>query len=149
MDKEKFFIGEDGLEYCAVCQEPVEKYLPENVQEVFHMKTHPRQCACVRAQMEKEKQERKLQNTAGASANTSHRGSKNERRLTFKERKEMEQLESDLERLEQEKTEIETALSNGSLSVDEITSMSKRLPLLNDEIDEKTMRWLELSEIDS
>jgi ATP-binding cassette subfamily F protein uup len=61
----------------------------------------------------------------------------------------MEQLESDLERLEQEKTEIETALSNGSLSVDEITSMSKRLPLLNDEIDEKTMRWLELSEIGS
>ena len=61
----------------------------------------------------------------------------------------MEQLESDLERLEQEKTEIETALSNGSLSVDEINSMSKRLPLLNDEIDEKTMRWLELSEIGS
>ena len=99
--------------------------------------------------IEREKLERKLQNTAGASANTSHRGSKNERRLTFKERKEMEQLESDLERLEQEKTEIETALSNGSLSVDEITSMSKRLPLLNDEIDEKTMRWLELSEIGS
>ena len=59
MDKDKFYVGEDGLEYCAVCQEPVEKYLPENVQEVFHMKTHPRQCACVRAQMEKEKQERK------------------------------------------------------------------------------------------
>lgn len=59
MDKDKFYIGEDGLEYCAVCQEAVEKYLPENVQEVFHMKTHPRQCACVRAQMEKEKQERK------------------------------------------------------------------------------------------
>ena len=55
----KFYIGEDGLEYCAVCQEPVEKYLPENVQEIFHMKTHPRQCACVRAQMEKEKRERK------------------------------------------------------------------------------------------
>ena len=59
MDKDKFYIGEDGLEYCAVCQEPVEKYLSENVQKVFHMKTHPRQCACVRAQMEKEKQERK------------------------------------------------------------------------------------------
>ena len=58
MDKDRFYIGEDGLEYCAVCQEPVEKYLPEHVQEVFHMKTHPRQCACMRAQMEKEKQER-------------------------------------------------------------------------------------------
>jgi len=37
MDKDKFYIGEDGLEYCAVCQEPVEKYLPENVQEVFRI----------------------------------------------------------------------------------------------------------------
>ena len=59
MDKDKFYIGEDGLEHCAVCQESVEKYLREHVQEIFHMKTHPRQCACVRAQMEKEKQERK------------------------------------------------------------------------------------------
>lgn len=59
MNKDKVYIGEDGLEHCAVCREPMEKYLPENVQEVFHMKTHPRQCACVRAQMEKEKQERK------------------------------------------------------------------------------------------
>ena len=59
MDKDKFYMGEDGLEYCAVCQEPMEKELPKHVQEIFHMKTHPRQCACVRAQMEKEKQERK------------------------------------------------------------------------------------------
>ena len=59
MEKDKFYISEDGLKYCAVCQEPVEKELPEHVQEIFHMKTHPRQCACVRAQMEKEKQERK------------------------------------------------------------------------------------------
>lgn len=59
MDNDKFYIGEDGLEYCAACQEPVEKYFPESIQEVFHMKTHPRQCACVRVQMEKEKQERK------------------------------------------------------------------------------------------
>ncbi len=59
MDKNKFYIGEDGLEYCAVCQEPVEKELPEHVQAVFGMKTHPRQCACMRKQMEKEKRERK------------------------------------------------------------------------------------------
>ena len=68
------------------------------------------------------------------------------RKLTFKERQEFEQLEKDIEALEQEKTDIETALSSGTISVDEITVMSKRLPLLNDELDEKSMRWLELSE---
>jgi len=67
-------------------------------------------------------------------------------RLSFKERKEFEQLEQDIEQLEAEKTEIETALSSGAISVDEITRHSKRLPVLNDELDEKSMRWLELSE---
>ena len=68
------------------------------------------------------------------------------RKLTFKERQEYEQLEKDIEALEQEKTAIEEVLSSGTISVDEITAMSKRLPLLNDELDEKSMRWLELSE---
>ena len=68
------------------------------------------------------------------------------RKLTFKERQEFEQLEKDIEYLEQEKNDIETALSSGTISVDEITIMSKRLPVLNDELDEKSMRWLELSE---
>ena len=61
MDKEKFFIGEDGLEYCEVCREPVERYIPKYAQDLFGMKTHPRQCACVRMRMEKERQERKEQ----------------------------------------------------------------------------------------
>ena len=69
------------------------------------------------------------------------------RKLTYKEKKEMEQLELDIEQLEQEKSKIETALSSGNITVEEITTLSKRLPLLNDELDEKTMRWLELSEI--
>lgn len=68
------------------------------------------------------------------------------RRLTFKERQEFESLERDIEALEQEKADIEAALSSGAISVDEITKMSKRLPLLNEELDEKSMRWLELSE---
>ncbi len=66
--------------------------------------------------------------------------------LSFKERKEFEQLEAEIEVLETEKTEIETALSSGAISVDEITRLSKRLPVLNDELDEKSMRWLELAE---
>ena len=70
------------------------------------------------------------------------------RRLTFKERKEMEQLETEIDTLEEEKKTIEEALCSGTLSVDELTEKSKRLPLLNDELDEKSMRWLELSEIE-
>lgn len=70
------------------------------------------------------------------------------RRMTFKERKGFEQLEKEIAALEEEKKQIEEALCSGTLSVDELTEKSKRLPLLNDELDEKTMRWLELSEIE-
>ena len=70
------------------------------------------------------------------------------RRMTFKERKEFEQLEKEIAALEEEKKQIEEALCSGTLSVDELTEKSKRLPLLNDELGEKTMRWLELSEIE-
>jgi ATP-binding cassette subfamily F protein uup len=70
------------------------------------------------------------------------------RKLSFKERKEMEQLEADIAALEAEKADIETALCSGTLSVDELTEKSKRLPVLGEELDEKTMRWLELSEIE-
>ncbi|MBR1379258.1 MAG: ABC-F family ATP-binding cassette domain-containing protein [Bacteroidaceae bacterium] len=80
--------------------------------------------------------------------NQNGRNANRQRRLTFKERREMEQLEADITRLEAEKSDIETALSSGTTAVDRIVEMSKRLPLLNDELDEKSMRWLELSEIE-
>ena len=70
------------------------------------------------------------------------------RRLSYKEKREMEQLEKDIAALEAEQHQIEEALCGGTTSVDEITAMSKRLPLLKDELDEKSMRWLELSEIE-
>ena len=70
------------------------------------------------------------------------------RRMTFKERKEFEQLEQEIAVLEEEKKSIETALCSGALGVEELTEKSKRLPVLNEELDEKTMRWLELSEIE-
>ena len=69
------------------------------------------------------------------------------RRLTFKERQEFNQLEKDIAALEAEKKQIEGALCGGTTSVDEITTMSKRLPLLTEELEEKEMRWLELSEL--
>ena len=70
------------------------------------------------------------------------------RRLTFKEKKEMEELEHDLKCLEQEKNNIEATLCSGTLSVEELTEKSKRLPQLETELEEKEMRWLELSEIE-
>ena len=70
------------------------------------------------------------------------------RRLSYKEKREMEQLEKDIAALEAEKKQIEEALCGGTTSVEEITTMSKRLPVLNEELDEKSMRWLELSDIE-
>ena len=71
------------------------------------------------------------------------------KRMTFKERREYEQLEVEIAALEAEKSAIEAALCSGTLSVDELTEKSKRLPLLTDELDTKTMRWFELGEIES
>lgn len=70
------------------------------------------------------------------------------RRMTYKERREFEQLEMEIAQLESEKQQIETALCSGILSVDELTEKSKRLPLLTEELEEKTMRWFELGEIE-
>lgn len=68
------------------------------------------------------------------------------RKLSYKEKKEFEQLEIDIENLNKEKETINAALCGGTTDVEEITKLSKRLPLLNEELDEKEMRWLELSE---
>ena len=70
------------------------------------------------------------------------------RRMSFKERREFEQLEKEIAELEAEKKAVEEALCSGTLSVDELTEKSKRLPQLTDLIDEKAMRWLELSELE-
>ena len=83
--------------------------------------------------------------SSSSSGDTASNGGK--RKLTYKEKRELEQLEKDIEALEAEKKQIEEALCGGTTSVEEITKMSKRLPVLNDELDEKSMRWLELSEI--
>lgn len=70
------------------------------------------------------------------------------RRMSYKEKREFEQLEKDIASLEQQQHEIEEALCSGTLSVEELTEKSRLLPKLKEEIDEKSMRWLELSEID-
>lgn len=104
-----------------------------------------------------EKQEesrRRAQETKpAASAAPADRGNtpakERPRRLTYNERRELEQLGRDIEALEQEKAAIVEALSGATLSVEEITEKSKRLPLLQSELDEKEMRWLELSDLTS
>ncbi len=70
------------------------------------------------------------------------------RRLTYKERQELAQLEKDIADLEKERDTLEKQLCSGLLSVEELTEKSKRLPVLKDELDTKEMRWLELSEIE-
>jgi ATP-binding cassette subfamily F protein uup len=90
----------------------------------------------------------KSDDKTGKSEKASYRHD-DRRRLSYKEKREMEQLEKDIATLETEKKQIEEALCGGTTSVEEITTMSKRLPLLNDELDEKSMRWLELSEIEN
>ena len=92
-------------------------------------------------QREKEAEKPKEEKTARVRLN-------DKRKMSFKEKKEFEQLEQEIAGLEQEKADIEAALCSGTLGVEELTEKSKRLPELNDLIDEKTMRWLELSEIE-
>ena len=69
------------------------------------------------------------------------------RKMSYKEKREYEQLEKDIEALEAEQKAIEEALCSGNLSIEELTEKSKRLPQLKDELDDKSMRWLELSEL--
>lgn len=71
------------------------------------------------------------------------------RKMSYKEKREFEQLEKEIAALEEEQRQIEEALCSGTLSIDELTEKSKRLPQLKDELDEKSMRWLELSEIEN
>ena len=94
-----------------------------------------------KAQKEKEAEKPQEEKTARVRLN-------DKRKMSFKEKREFEQLEKEIAQLEAEKAQIEELLCSGTLSVDELTDKSKRLPEVNELIDEKTMRWLELSEIE-
>lgn len=92
------------------------------------------------------KSEKEVQEEKSTKEKRSYRND-SKRKMTFKEKTEFARLETEIDSLEKEKKEIEQALSSGQLSSDEIVKLSKRLPIVNDELDEKSMRWLELSEI--
>ena len=68
------------------------------------------------------------------------------RKLSFNEKRELEALETEIPVLEAEKAALEASLSSGTLPVEELTAQSRRIAELIASIDEKTMRWLELSE---
>ena len=85
--------------------------------------------------------------TSSRSKSAAKERTPQQRRLSYKENQEYQRLEKDIAALEAEKSEIVAALSSGTLNVEQITAHSKRLPLLDAELDEKSLRWLELSEI--
>lgn len=95
-----------------------------------------------------------LQSKTDAPAAEANKGAKpkndyhndTRKRLSFNEKRELEQLEKEIEALETEQKQLEEALCSGQLSVDELTEKSKRLPVIKELLDEKGMRWLELAE---
>ena len=99
---------------------------------------------------EKDQHERSMSKAMQPAASKSERQRQNDKkRMSFKEKREFEQLEKEIEMLEAEKKQLEADLCSGTLSIDALTEKSKRLPFLEAELDEKSLRWLELSEIES
>lgn len=96
----------------------------------------------------KEEEQKNIQpkkKTAAEPKKEYHNNTK--RKMTFKEKREYEQLSDRISQLEEEQKQLETALCSGRLTVEELTEKSKRLPLLKEELDGLELRWLELSEL--
>jgi ATP-binding cassette subfamily F protein uup len=102
-------------------------------------------------QQKQERKEEKVEKQKQEDTRKSNKQAANEgiRKMTFKEKQEFEAIEKEIEQLEAEKETIETNLSNGTLSNDELIAQSNRISIIIDLLDEKTMRWLELSELKS
>ena len=97
----------------------------------------------------KEEEQQKSTKNSSPTANESKKDYRNntKRKMSFKEKREYEQLSDKIAQLEEEKQQLEEELCSGNLSVDELTEKSKRLPILKDELDELELRWLELAEL--
>ena len=102
-----------------------------------------------RSEEEKAKRETdKKSSTAKANTdNERQKAADRPRRLTFKEKFEMERLEKEIATLEAEQKQLEEELCSGTLSVEAITEKSKRLPIVMEQLETKTNRWMELAEI--
>lgn len=97
----------------------------------------------------KEEEQQKLTKNSSPTANEQKKDYRNntKRKMSFKEKREYEQLSDKIAQLEEEKQQLEEELYSGNLSVDQLTEKSKRLPILKDELDELELRWLELAEL--
>ena len=97
----------------------------------------------------KEEEQQKPTKNSSPTANEPKKDYRNntKRKMSFKEKREYEQLSDKIAQLEEEKQKLEEELCSGNLSVDELTEKSKRLPILKEELDELELRWLELSEL--
>ena len=97
----------------------------------------------------KEEEQQKPTKNSSPTANEQKKDYRNntKRKMSFKEKREYEQLSDKITQLEEEKQQLEEELCSGNLSVDELTEKSKRLPILKDELDELELRWLELAEL--
>ncbi len=97
----------------------------------------------------KEEEQQKQTKNSSPTANEQKKDYRNntKRKMSFKEKREYEQLSDKIAQLEEEKQQLEEELCSGNLSVDELTEKSKRLPILKDELDELELRWLELAEL--
>lgn len=96
-------------------------------------------------QKEQETEEKEV--VKKAEAVTASEPAKNKRKLSYKEQREFEQLEKDLAALEKERKNIYEALANPDMPYDQLQQLTERIGTINNEIDEKEMRWLELSEV--
>lgn len=101
----------------------------------------------VQDQLEKEAEAARQPKQAPAPEKNNRPQNEQKKKLSFKERREFEELEEEIPALEAEKAELETVMSSGTLSNDELMAKSERIAKVIEEIDEKTMRWLELSEL--
>lgn len=97
----------------------------------------------------KEEEQQKSTKNSSPTANEQKKDYRNntKRKMSFKEKREYEQLSDKIAQLEEEKQQLEEELCSGNLSVDQLTEKSKRLPILKDELDELELRWLELAEL--
>ncbi|MBW4723534.1 ABC-F family ATP-binding cassette domain-containing protein [Prevotella melaninogenica] len=97
----------------------------------------------------KEEEQQKPTKNSSPTANEQKKDYRNntKRKMSFKEKREYEQLSDKIAQLEEEKQQLEEELCSGNLSVDQLTEKSKRLPILKDELDELELRWLELAEL--
>ena len=97
----------------------------------------------------KEEEQQKPTKNSNPTANEQKKDYRNntKRKMSFKEKREYEQLSDKIAQLEEEKQQLEEELCSGNLSVDQLTEKSKRLPILKDELDELELRWLELAEL--